>query len=603
VYNTPFTLVDAATRKYRCNTLPMMGAEDVGEDFMPVRDRGVVLNPPYDMDPEFSMILEDEDLAEDAGGVFRGKIQLVLAPEGQLTCDQGNGNAGDLEGSLIKLAHNYLTEEANPPVAETDFSAYLQTYGPCVEYGDSGNKLYTLENDGSNYYLHQFSLSTAYTPATKTYEKTYNLNSALSARCYAFRFGKNGERLYVAEDLDNSPPIRQLNLSSAWDIDTIADSGKSFAIEDTGNEDADDFLVVEDGTRLIYRGDGFRYYERIFATAYEIDTLGAAVNTGVPVADAIDMSADGRKFYMLQKRSGSVLQFLLVNPYSIATRVSAGRALIHFSHTVYPELDSYAFRVAGDGSSVMISLSSLSSPGRIAHFTGLNSGDLPEEKIKVLGLVHYHVGVFYSTEVELGQVITDMTSGHAADFAVDRLGTICVIKRGVLSSFDVFDFYESDLIGNNYQAAVRHVSTTQPAEKFTVKYQRNYYPQSLEQLGSSVSLEDRDAFSREYRDLVDNVSLSGYVDPAEIVHTANVPDSIDGVEAVMLSQKSLYGQVHRVAEVDINLRSTSILSGFGLGMRFRANFDAGLIASGDQHQTVGRRINWSQGKQTVAVFK
>src|SRR5690606_13186053 len=83
--NTPAVLVDAATGKYRVNTEL---TSEVATAFV-LRDDGVVVADPTDGAPDYSYVLEDEDLNEDVGGAFRGKMQLTGgSPTGKLTADQ-----------------------------------------------------------------------------------------------------------------------------------------------------------------------------------------------------------------------------------------------------------------------------------------------------------------------------------------------------------------------------------------------------------------------------------------------------------------------------------------------------------------------------------
>lgn len=148
-----------------------------------------------------------------------------------------------------------------------DLSATIGTANcNCFVVSDDGLKAFAL--DDNVHRLVEFEMSTAHDLNTLAETGvTFSVSAQMPSFSTRFSVTNNGTRLYILDALNDT--IFQYNLSS-WDLSTITYSGKSKSVS-AQSTSVNDCQVLKDGTKLVVIGGG-TLYQYTLSTPYEINT-------------------------------------------------------------------------------------------------------------------------------------------------------------------------------------------------------------------------------------------------------------------------------------------------------------------------------------------
>jgi sugar lactone lactonase YvrE len=130
---------------------------------------------------------------------------------------------------------------------------------------------------------------------------------------YDVFIGDNGTKLYWLDD--GRDCIYQAPLGTAWDVSSV----EGMAMNASLNR-YDSILLVDGGTKLFAADASTNISRYTLSTANRLHTAGARdqdVNMGVGLINGIEISADGRKLYVVGTNSFEIYRFTLPTPFSL----------------------------------------------------------------------------------------------------------------------------------------------------------------------------------------------------------------------------------------------------------------------------------------------
>ena len=202
-----------------------------------------------------------------------------------------------------------------------------------LTFNPDGTKMYLSDahTDSAKRQIQTYSLSIAFDLTTVSYDGIGSeLDMSTFGRINGIRFGRNGERFYVAEDEGGDGIINQFNLSVAYDISTaVFTSSKRFA-----NNQQLTFTLHPDGT-FLYLGQRFGGAQRVeqyaFPAPWEVGGIAAASPVHIKslfgqvgTLQSIFFKSDGLRIYILDEGGTTVKQFDLTVAFDISTMTNPG---------------------------------------------------------------------------------------------------------------------------------------------------------------------------------------------------------------------------------------------------------------------------------------
>lgn len=242
--------------------------------------------------------LQTEDRSADFQGLTETNIYFRDDGETLFCCEAASNDMLEYTlGTAWDITTMSLTTREAQPVDDT-----IEFSGRSIWFKEDGTVLYLMNQSPE---VRQFSLSTAWDITTAgTADKSINLDGNTDAPSFASNhlfFRSDGKKLFV-NDHENDA-IRQFDLGTAWEIDTVTYEGAYFPSR--GSFEPKGVFFKPDGTMLFYnQGD---WFEDSLITAstrvlWAHDTE-AAVGSGYQIA--LDTSVSPPEFRLERLDSGT----------------------------------------------------------------------------------------------------------------------------------------------------------------------------------------------------------------------------------------------------------------------------------------------------------
>jgi len=256
----------------------------------------------------------------------------------EITIDSTNLTNGDVnivvDGSIVQsyseLSNNVNTRIYNPSsslaVSTTDknfdissasydsISKSVSTYFQGMYFRSDGLKWYSAGFDG----LREYNMSTAYDVGSSSTVNTFALRPTIEFTTTVY-FNPNGTQAFVAGQASGDP-IREITLTTAWDVSTASYSGDTFSL--AGVTPTKSIWFKSDGTKL-YAINGTNIIELDLTTAWDITTASQtntfSVNSQDTSPQGIDFNSTGTKMFMIGKTNDKVYEYLLSTAYDVTT--------------------------------------------------------------------------------------------------------------------------------------------------------------------------------------------------------------------------------------------------------------------------------------------
>jgi len=217
--------------------------------------------------------------------------------------------------------------------ASYDSTTFSWNTGPAsargADFNSDGTKLFLVAPNTDLVY--EYDLSSAYDVSTMSDSGTSFSVSSQSLNAYSVKFKSDGSKMYVG-DADNKK-VLQYSLSTAFDLSTASYDSVSF---NTGTQVTASFgftglLFSPDGTKMYAAnnagGSTSAVYQYTLSTAWDVSTVSYAsksLTVGGLVPNPYDMkfNSDGTKFFITGNSNDKVQQYSLSTAYDISTGTS-----------------------------------------------------------------------------------------------------------------------------------------------------------------------------------------------------------------------------------------------------------------------------------------
>ena len=201
----------------------------------------------------------------------------------------------------------------------TNFSVAGQEITPeDVVFKPDGTKMYIIGRTGDD--IGQYSLSTAYDISTASFDSVTFSVSSQSAFPTGMRFNNDGTKFFICDR--NNYFLFQYSLSTAYDISSA--SYDSVSYDFSAQFDAPNAISLNgDGTKLFAIGANTRLmYQYSLSTAFDISTISydsvsfALENSGGDPA-GMTFNSDGTKMYVVDYNTDLVYQYTTGSAYTV----------------------------------------------------------------------------------------------------------------------------------------------------------------------------------------------------------------------------------------------------------------------------------------------
>lgn len=162
---------------------------------------------------------------------------------------------------------------------ETDDLEGSEPGGEGIVFGDSGSKLYVVDN-GDN--VNQYDLSTPYDISTHSHAGFHSVESE-EPNPTAIRFRPNGEKLFVAGTTNHE--VVEYDLSTAWDITSASYNNNSYNPSGIRNIYGMDFNDA--GDKMVLSESGDTIYEYDLSTAWDVTTATSVGSSSISEVTSI----------------------------------------------------------------------------------------------------------------------------------------------------------------------------------------------------------------------------------------------------------------------------------------------------------------------------
>lgn len=232
---------------------------------------------------------------------------------------------------------------------------------------------FTMKADGTRLYhcdssdIHEWSLSTAWDVSTATFSQTHSNVRAGGGYLNGLNFSSDGTKLINTNRGYPKNTLEGYTLSTAWDLSTIAWQGPTTGQFKSLASDLNDplnFTFGKNGTRIYVADQGDEaIHEFHLSTAYDITTathdyeLDVSSQTTVPTA--AEFKSDGTKMFVSDYVADEILEYDLSTAWDISTAsYSAAYDINNSTNGIYSFLAEnllIAFRFKPDGTAFFIS--------------------------------------------------------------------------------------------------------------------------------------------------------------------------------------------------------------------------------------------------------
>jgi hypothetical protein len=239
--------------------------------------------------------------------ITSGIKSRLVNPSSSLTI-QTLGATGNFDLSDVTYSNNSL-------------SLIAQGYPTTVFFKSDGTKMYFPKSDGTNDFVYQYSLSTAWDVSTMSYDsKAFNVN-AQAGIPNGLSFKSDGTKMYVAE-FSGGNNVYQYSLSTAWDISTASYDSVSFSFGANGSGTGLDFKT--DGTKMYVMTSNDTVYQYSLSTAWDIstasyDSVSFSFTTQDTSPTDFRFTADGLKLYMAGSSNDEIFGYTLSTAWDLST--------------------------------------------------------------------------------------------------------------------------------------------------------------------------------------------------------------------------------------------------------------------------------------------
>jgi len=232
------------------------------------------------------------------------------------------------------------------------------------EFNGDGTKYYLIGFGDDN--IQQFTLSTAYTVGTASYDGAYSLGGDGITSPYGMRWNNDGSKFFVVDY--NADTVIEYSVSNAYDVTTgTVTEGTNY---DVSSYESNPFDVAfnADGTKMYVIGNGGdEINEWTLSTGFDLSstvTHVSATSLGMTDPAAFDFSPDGTLMAVIDYGTDNLKGFTLSTPFDSST-ISATQS-IDLSNNRWPSAPSGNYyltnywltptgcRFNGDGTTITI---------------------------------------------------------------------------------------------------------------------------------------------------------------------------------------------------------------------------------------------------------
>ena len=228
----------------------------------------------------------------------------------------------------LSVAYDVTTATANSTFNYTTFNNNSDFYiiGG-ITFNTDGTKMYVRTSYGANK-LNQFNLSTAWDVSSLNFASRVTLTLTGTGNSKAVP-SSDGKRFYYTEYTNDV--VREIELSTAWDLSTATDSVRSFDVstQDTfpygialGNSDSNIFVMGNSNDTV------FKYNLSLFGDEYLTpwSLSGPTFAHKSPTFTSqestpygFDFKSDGTKLYVIGATQADIFQYSLSTPFDVST--------------------------------------------------------------------------------------------------------------------------------------------------------------------------------------------------------------------------------------------------------------------------------------------
>ena len=188
-----------------------------------------------------------------------------------------------------------------------------------IEFNDDGTKMYLIGFGDDN--IQQFSLSTAYTVGTASYDGAYSLGGDGITNPYNIRWNDDGSKFFVVDyDLNK---VIEYSASNAYDVTTgTITEGTNFSVN-SYETNPFDVAFNSDGTKMFVIGNGSdKIHEWTLSTGFDLSSTVSYVSgtlLGLTNPAAFDFSPDGTFMAVIDYNSDSLKGYTLSTGFDSST--------------------------------------------------------------------------------------------------------------------------------------------------------------------------------------------------------------------------------------------------------------------------------------------
>jgi sugar lactone lactonase YvrE len=183
---------------------------------------------------------------------------------------------------------------------------------------DDGTKLYMHGASGDR--LYQYSLSTAWSLSTMTYDNISFLTATQNGNAGPVAFKSDGTSFYVSGSTNDT--VYQYDMTTAWDISTASYASKSFSV---GSQETSPtgLFFKSDGTKMYMCGTGTdTLYQYSLSTAWDVstasyDSVSFSLTGQGTFPTSLFFKSDGTQFYTTD--TNGVFKYSLSTAWDIST--------------------------------------------------------------------------------------------------------------------------------------------------------------------------------------------------------------------------------------------------------------------------------------------
>lgn len=222
-------------------------------------------------------------------------------------------------------------------------------------FKSDGSKMYTTSNVSDTIFQYS-TVAPAWTNpdlATASYDSVSFSVATQETSPVEITFNDDGSKMYIMGLFSRT--IYQYSLSTEFDISTASYNSVSFSVASQLSL-AGGFVFNNDGTKLYATGEGGdAIFQYSLSTAYDIstasyDSVSLDVSSQDTGPNAIEISTDGTKMYIIGWQNDTVFQYTLTSAFDLSTASYANKS---FSVST-SELSPFALRFNPNGTKMYV---------------------------------------------------------------------------------------------------------------------------------------------------------------------------------------------------------------------------------------------------------